>query len=175
MNKRGQIWISAALYTAMGIILIGLILSVGMPFVNKVKMRNTLLQTKNVMYDMDKLIRDVWNEGLGSRRPIFIEIKEGQFVIDEVDDKITWSVIASDKLGIEPDLDPMEEGNLLISSIQLGEGFNIKLELDYKDNIELKTTAGTETLSGAYNLVIEHTTDCGDKAECVKIREAGIV
>ena len=37
MNKKGQVWISAALYTALGVILVTLILSVGMPFVDKLK------------------------------------------------------------------------------------------------------------------------------------------
>src|SRR3989344_9073841 len=106
MNKKGDIWISAALYTAIGIILIGLVLSVGMPFINKVKMRNTMLQTKEVMYNMDNVIREVWNEGLGSRRPIFVEIQEGDFLIYDKDgaipnkNKIIWSVISEDKLGI---------------------------------------------------------------------------
>ena len=45
-SKKGDIWISAALYTALGLILITVILSVGMPFVNKIKDRNTVLQTK---------------------------------------------------------------------------------------------------------------------------------
>ena len=180
MNKKGDIWISAALYTAIGIILIGLVLSVGMPFINKVKMRNTLLQTKEVMYNMDNVIREVWNEGLGSRRPIFVEIQEGDFLIDEINDKISWSVISEDKLGIEPNIE-IHEGNLVIKSDQLGQGYNIQLWLDYVDReanpdqviIDLKTTAGTKQISGSYNLVIEHAdaTKCGS-GECVLIREA---
>ena len=178
MNKKGDIWISAALYTAIGIILIGLVLSVGMPFINKVKMRNTMLQTKEVMYNMDNVIREVWNEGLGSRRPIFVEIQEGDFLIDEINDKISWSVISEDKLGIEPGAQKgqmvIHEGNLEIESIQLGQGYQIELRLDYKgSNIPLITTAGTKQLSGAYNLVIEQTSDCGTTADrCIKIREA---
>jgi len=184
MNKKGDIWISAALYTAIGIILIGLVLSVGMPFINKVKMRNTLLQTKEVMYNMDNVIREVWNEGLGSRRPIFVEIQEGDFIIyddttsGDNKDIIVWSVISEDKLGIEPGAQKgqmvIHEGNLEIESIQLGQGYQIELRLDYKgSNIPLITTAGTKQLSGAYNLVIEQTSDCGTTADrCIKIREA---
>jgi len=170
MNKQGQIWISAALYTALGIILIGLVLSVGMPFIGKIQMRNTLKQTEKVMFDIDKIIREVWNEGLGSKRPIFVEIQEGDFLISSKE--ITWTIISEDKLGIEPDLledKKIRRGNLIISSTQLGQGYEIELKLEY-DAITLEPTSETMQLSGGYNLVIEKA-DCVG-VDCVKIKVA---
>ena len=166
MNKKGQIWISAALYTALGIILIGLVLSVGMPFIGKIQMRNTLKQTEKVMFDIDEVIREVWNEGLGSKRPIFVEIQEGDFVINE--DEITWTIISEDKLGIEPET-TIKKGNLEIYSKQLGQGYEIELKLKY-DAITLQTDSETSQLSGGYNLVIEKV-NCGTDM-CVKIKVA---
>lgn len=164
MSKRGDIWISAALYTALGIIMVTLILSVGMPFVNKLKERNTVLQTKNVIYEMDNVIRAVYNEGFGSRRPLFVEIGEGDFLIDNVNDKISWKIVSDEKLGIEPNVgkkcdDPgalvIKEGNLNICSEQLGQGYEIELYLDYRDDgIDIESSL--RLLSGKYNLVIEH-------------------
>ncbi|MEK6856829.1 MAG: hypothetical protein AABX49_02320 [Nanoarchaeota archaeon] len=169
MNKKGDIWISAALYTALGVIMITLILSVGMPFVNKLKERNTVLQTKNVMYEMDSVIRAVYNEGFGSRRPLFVEIGEGDFSIDDVNERISWKVISEEKLGIEPDLpNPIEEGNLKIKSKSLGQGYEIELYLDYKDEVNIKSSL--KLLSGKYNLRVEHTyTD----ADYVEIKDSG--
>ena len=86
MKKTGQIWISAALYTALGVILVTLILSVGLPFVDKLKTRNTVLQTKDVLYSFDSTVRAVYLEGLGSRRPLFVDIGEGDFLIDSQND-----------------------------------------------------------------------------------------
>ncbi len=168
MNKKGDIWISAALYTALGVIMVTLILSVGMPFVNKLKERNTVLQTKNVMYEMDGVIRAVYNEGFGSRRPLFVEIGEGDFLIDEVNERISWKVVSDEKLGIEPDLqNPIEEGNLKIKSKRLGQGYEIELYLDYQGEINIKS--GLKLLSGKYNLRIEHIyTD----ADYVEIKES---
>ncbi len=169
MNNRGDIWISAALYTAIGVIMVTLILSVGMPFVNKLKARNTVLQTKNVLYEFDSAIRSVYNEGFGSRRPLFVEIGEGDFTIDGVNERISWKIISDEKLGIEPDLPkPIEEGNLKISSRSLGQGFEIELFLDYNGNIDIESNL--KLLSGKYNLVIEHTYDTKDY---VNIRESG--
>ena len=169
MNKKGDIWISAALYTAIGVIMVTLILSVGMPFVNKLKARNTVLQTKNVLYEFDSTIRSVYNEGFGSRRPLFVEIGEGDFTIDNVNEKISWKTISEEKLGIEPDLaKPIEEGNLKINSRSLGQGYEIELFLDYKDEIDIESSL--KLLSGKYNLVIEHVYDTKDY---VNIRESG--
>lgn len=166
-RKRGQIWVSAALYTALGVILVTLILSVGMPFVNKLKARNTVLQTKNVLYDLDNVIRTVNNEGFGSKRPVFVDIGEGNFEIKDRDavgkrNRIEWTFVSEEKLGIEPDLGkPIEEGNLKIESKSLGQGYEIKLYLDYEESIELESNL--KVLSGKYNLVVEHKlSDAGE-------------
>src|SRR3989344_4282143 len=155
-SKKGDLWISAALYTALGVILVTLILSVGMPFVNKLKERNTVLQTKNVLYEFDAAIREVFGEGFGSRRPLFVDIGEGDFTINDVTDRIEWSFISEEKLGIEPGVE-IKEGNLKIFSEQLGQGYRIKLYLDYKDNINIELgNVNLKILSGKYNLVFEH-------------------
>ncbi|MBI2105539.1 hypothetical protein HYT56_01745 [Candidatus Woesearchaeota archaeon] len=166
-NKRGDLWISAALYTALGIILVTLILSVGMPFVNKLKERNTILQTKNVIYEFDAAIREVYGEGFGSRRPLFVEISEGDFAIDELNDVVEWSFITEEKLGIEPDVE-IKEGNLRIFSEKLGQGYKIRLYLDYGNNIDLELgNANLKTLSGKYNLIFLHKDN-----DAVEIRES---
>ena len=170
MNKKGQVWISAALYTALGVILVTLILSVGMPFVDKLKARNTILQTKGVMYDFDEIIRTVNLEGLGSRRPLYVDIGEGDFLIDSENDKLIWSFFAEDQLGIEPDLlNPIKEGNLNIQSTSLGQGYRIELFLDYSnENVDIEAL-NLKLLSGKYNLVAEHRYETSD---FVEIREA---
>src|SRR3989344_4507464 len=166
-SKKGDLWISAALYTALGVILVTLILSVGMPFVNKLKERNTVLQTKNVLYDFDNVIRTVNLEGLGSRRPLFVDIGEGEFSIDSKNEKIIWTFVSDDKLGIEPDLpNPIKEGNLNIKSTSLGQGYRIELFLEY-DNVNIDAP-NLKLLSGKYNLVIEHRYGTED---FVEIRE----
>jgi hypothetical protein len=176
-RKKGQIWVSAALYTALGLILITVILSVGMPFVNKIKERNTILQTKNVLFELDKVIREVDLEGVGSRRPFFIEIQEGELSINDltVDETITWMLISEDKLGIESgenvgDSGPrIDEGNLKIQSNRVGQGYEINLWLDFKTNgINIKSDL--DKLSGQYNLVIEHKKSSAE-GDYVEIKE----
>lgn len=174
--KKGQIWISAALYTALGLILITVILSVGMPFVNKITDRNTVLQSKNILLEMDKIIREVELEGVGSRRPFFVEIQEGDFLIQGEDsiDQIGWTVISEEKLGIESgetvgQLGPLiEEGNLKIQSTRVGQGYSIRMWIDYKEN-SIDIESNLKQLSGQYNLIIEHRQNSGQ--DYVEIKE----
>ncbi len=176
-NKRGQIWISAALYTALGVILVTLILSVGMPFVNKLKARNTVLQTKNVMYEFDGVIREVYGEGYGSKRPLFVDIGEGEFIVNTIVDKISWNIFSEDKLGIEATKEGeppliIQEGNLNLKSIELGQGYQIEMFLDYGSSIDLRSKDGLEKeeiLSGQYNLVVVHNHD--GSVDYVEIKE----
>ena len=177
-SKKGQIWVSAALYTALGLILITVILSVGMPFVNKIKDRNTVLQTKNILLEMDKLIREVGVEGVGSRRPFFVDIEEGDFFINDegAKEEIRWSFISKDKLGIESgsnvgDKGPLiTEGSLNLQSTKVGQGFEINLWVEYKNGIVRNIESDLTQLSGQYNLIIEHREEGG--SDLVNIEEA---
>ena len=66
--KKGQIWVSAILYLALGLIIIGLILGIAMPLVNKMRDRNKFIQTKTLLVDLNENIVAVINEGPGSKR-----------------------------------------------------------------------------------------------------------
>ncbi len=179
LNSKGQIWISAALYIALGLILITVILSVGTPFINKIKDRNTVLQTKNVLLEMDNLIREVSFEGVGSRRPFFVDIEEGEFLINNLPAKeeIRWTIISKDKLGIESGEEvntwgpEIEEGNLHIRSKRVGQGYEINLWVSYKGGVVDDIETEVKQLSGGHNLVIEHK-EKEDGSDYVLIREA---
>ena len=82
--KKGEIWISAVLYTAIGIVAMTLILAAGIPLINKIKDRNTFAQTKELMYVFDESIRTVISEGLGSQRELSpFNIQRGDLYINE--------------------------------------------------------------------------------------------
>ena len=59
--------------------------------------------------------------------------------------------------------------------MQLGEGYNIELKLDYSGSLNLRTEAETKQLSGTSNLIIEHSRGeekCGSDVDCVLIKVA---
>ena len=157
MLKRGDIWVSAVLYIALGMIVITIILGAGLPLINKMRDRNTVLQTKTVMYSIDDNIKEVASEGPGSKRFLSpINIEGGNLNINETE--ITWSMKTGNKL-MEPNIE-FEEGALILSldetSISKEYMANIKLRYDNIAILNLESEYGNP-FSGTYSLLIEHS------------------
>ena len=162
MKKKGDIWISAALYFGLGIIVITIILSAGMPVINKLRDKNTVIQTKDLMFKLDNNIRSVIRGGAGEQRYVELEIKKGEFVIDQNAEKIKWTMesrILLSQPGVK-----IEEGNLIIlteNSNVVGE-YITELSLDYSniDGSGLKGDikyTGTSVITGLNKLLIKNT------------------
>src|SRR3990167_9519809 len=92
-NKKGDIWISAVLYFGLGIVVLSLILAAGLPVINKLRDKNIIIQTKDIMFSLDNLIRDVARSGAGEQRAVNLDIKKGQFLINNNHDTINWIII----------------------------------------------------------------------------------
>ena len=75
MNKKGDVWISAILYFGIGIVVITIILAAGLPVINRLRDKNVIIQTKQVMHTIDDNIREVIREGPGSQRVVTISAK----------------------------------------------------------------------------------------------------
>src|SRR3989344_5316859 len=91
--KKSMIWISAVLYIALGIAAISLVLAAGLPLINNLKDKNTIIETKEIMFTIDNTIRQVLSEAPGSRRTLYLEIQKGNLYIDEDgNNKIIWTM-----------------------------------------------------------------------------------
>jgi len=167
--RNGQIWISAVLYLALGIIILTIVLAAGMPVIKNMKDKYTLTQTKEIMVTLDDNIRTVYSEGPGSQRPVKIEIGKGDFLIDDEEDLINWSFISS--LQISELNKEIKEDNLIIftSSTGIEDQYKTDLRLDYSGILDLQYEATTATLSGTHRLLITNTG--GDPSPIIKISE----
>ncbi len=173
MKKRGFIWISAVLYIALGIVAISLVMTAGLPLINKMRDRNTILQTKDLMHTIDTYIWKVRSEGVGSRR--FLEpviIKGGKLFIDKDNNKIWWEIKTKTKIMEaceEGNYDPectQSEGNLkqYAHFTKIAGEYLISLVLDYGsgdiENVDIdisgEYTSGS-ALVGKYALSIENS------------------
>ena len=169
--KRGQIWISAVLYIALGLLLITLVLSAGVPVINKLRDRNAYAETKELMFTIDNNIRTVSTEGPGSKRFLSpLNIDRGELVIDVENDQITWSMRSKFKpleLGTV-----FQEGSLLLFLNQSEEEneFVLNLKLDYfpTNNITLDSSFGNPFV-GTYSMSIEHTGNYVGEKPTIKI------
>src|SRR3989344_2132365 len=87
-----EIWVSAVLYVAIGTVVLTIILAAGLPVINKLRDKNTIVQTKNAMHELDDTIRTVVNEGPGSQRLRTLDFRSGELAIDQNIDKISWKM-----------------------------------------------------------------------------------
>lgn len=163
MAKKGQTWISAILYLALGLVVIGIILGVALPVVSNVRDRNTYIQTKELMVGIDKNVMEVMNEGPGSRRflsPLAVE-KGALYIAPAKEnandpDRLIWRFKTKSKL-MEPDIE-FKEGNLklkLAKTIVVDE-YEQSITIEYANaNIKLVSKLANPFV-GTYSMVIEN-------------------
>ncbi|MEK6862083.1 MAG: hypothetical protein AABY07_09035 [Nanoarchaeota archaeon] len=154
--KKAEIWISAVLYMALGVILLSVILAVGVPAVNKARDKAAITQTKEVFVKLDQNIRAVYNEGPGSQRPVQIEIGRGQFSIDNTNEEISWELETQSLLS-QPGI-PIQEGNLIVltQETSIKENYLVILKLNYLSTLDINYL-GSGTFTGSRNFLIQNT------------------
>ena len=159
MNAKGQIWVSAVLYVAIGVIVLSLLLTAAVPLINKMKDRNTVVNTKDVLFTIDETIKTVATEGPGSQRELTpLVMKAGQLVIDEKSDRISWS-LETNAVITEPDTE-IEEGavTLLLESTPIVDKYVMHVNLTYLTLVDLKLISNYQNpFSGTYSMSIRHT------------------
>jgi hypothetical protein len=154
MYKKGDIWISAILYFALGVVLLSIILAAGLPAINRMKDDFTVKQTKDLMINLDGNIRTVYHEGPGSQRIVNLDIGRGEFLIKEDQEVVEWSIESSaliSEVGIE-----IQEGNLFILTEEshVSEKYIVNLKLNYTGVDINLTYGGPEKLFGEVGLSI---------------------
>ncbi len=158
------------LYIALGTIVVTMLLVAGMPVINKIRDRNIILQSKDVMLGINNAVRTVVREGPGSQRSIIIDIGKGNLAIDDNLDEVIWSM-ESKTIFTEPEI-PVREGDLqlLTEKSNIAGSYNIKIELSY-NTIDLRL-AGNNNLVGRHNLIIRNNgVDASNSKIIVEIKE----
>ncbi len=157
--KQGDIWVSAVLYIGIGIVAITFILGAAIPLIEGLKDKNTVTETKNLMYVLDKNIREVANEGPGSQRELSpFRITKGNFYIDDEDsDDLNWS-LKTKAFIVENDA-TVKEGFIEISSqaTNIDDENMASLGVHYdKIDITLESDLKNPFL-GTYSILVKNT------------------
>jgi len=76
MKKRGQVWIETVTYTLVAFILIGLILSFVKPKIEELQDQAIIEQSTLILKEIDSIISEVKEEGIGNKRKIEISLKK---------------------------------------------------------------------------------------------------
>ncbi len=157
-RMRGQIWISAILYFALAIIILSLVLAAGVPLVNQLKDRNTVAETKNILFTIDEAIQIVVREGPGSQRELSpLSLTAGQLFIEEVNDTIRWELETSAQV-MEVNV-PIKEGvlDLFLKQTVVKNNYILLVERKYENSvdIDLESQYGSP-FSGRFSMLVTH-------------------
>ena len=171
--KRGDTWISSVLYILLGLIVISILLASFLPLIDKMKDKNTFIQTKVLMSGLDDTIKETL-EGVGSQREFFLDIQKGEFQIDSDKEEIRWKLITKARL-LEPKVDDeknvFKEGDLTVFA-DTSEGYALNVVLNYgKINIDLDTKPKILNLKGQSKLIIKNEgNDGGNTIISIKVQ-----
>lgn len=154
MNTKADIWISAILYMGLGVIILTLVLTAGIPVINKIRDKNTAIDTENLMLSLDDKIRAVYSEGPGSRRPFRFDIRKGIFIINDATETITWTFETSALLS-EPGIE-IPKGNLVLITKETGtkNEYVSSFVLNYTNILDITLQSNSNEFTGANNLFV---------------------
>lgn len=193
-RKKGDVWISAVLYMALGVIVLTIVLAAGVPMIQKMKDKNSFAQAKTVFYTVNDNMKEVINEGPGSRRFMSpFEIKTGEFNVNEENNQIIWSMKTQAKM-MEPSYyftdKPMEEdptcegivgtgipcfreGDLYLfaQETNIVDEYIANLKLSYNGIAHLQLDSPfSGPFAGSYSFTIEHTGTYEDDLPIIKLK-----
>lgn len=112
MSRKGQVWVSALLYTLVAAVSIAFILQAGMPLIEGMRDRSVFNKMKSQMLVLDQQIQQVASEGKGSQRSMSFEIAQGSVLLDE--QGFRWKMETNARI-VEP-RSSYQVGNMIISA-----------------------------------------------------------
>jgi len=172
MHRKGQVWISAVIYIGLGVVAITILVTAGVPLINKMRDRNTFIQTKELIQTIDRAITDIVSEGPGSRRHLDVVVRKGKLFFREFDrDTILWKM-QTRAIVQEPNSE-IQEGNVKLNFTAhplLVDEYEAKIILDYFERKNIKLTFNgniqgmSQPLEGKVSITLTHNgIDTGNK------------
>ncbi len=158
MKKKGQVWVETVTYTLIAFILIGLVLAFVKPKIDELQDKATIDQSLNVLQQIDSIVNEVYQSGVGNKRVLDLTLSQGTLTINSSSDSIDFlfkGTYMYSELG-----KVYMDGNFKIITTQSGSEYTVYIERDYP-NFNLtyngKKTSGVITgSSSSYNLIVSN-------------------
>ncbi len=130
-NKKGQIWVETVIYTLIGLALIGIVLAIATPQINKLKEKRIVEQSIGSLSVFDDTIKEALEDGEENRRVIKeFGLKKGEFYIDGNRESIY--LILKDFTKPYSEVGAIiNQGSVLVKTESAGKKYNILLYLNY--------------------------------------------
>src|SRR3989344_6810533 len=90
MKKQGQVWVETVTYTLVAFVLIGLILAFVKPKIDELQDKALIEQSLNVLKQVDSIINEVYQDGVGNKRLVEVLLKKGELTVDSGNDSLLF-------------------------------------------------------------------------------------
>lgn len=134
-DRRAQVWVETAIYTLIGLTIIGVILAGVKPQIDKMKDKIVIEQSMQALEEINQKITES-KVANGNRRIVEVKIGKGELLIDASRNTITWTILSKkeySELNKEIGL-----GSLNITTKTPGP-YTVELKLSPLADIEIET------------------------------------
>jgi len=135
MRRKAQIWVETAIYALIGLTIIGIVLAIATPAIDRYKDKIVIEQTIAALEGLNSKILEVGGTK-GSVRIVEFRVKNGELVIDSATDKISY-VLKESRLEYSEPGTEIKQGEVYIKTETNGKKYDISLVLKYGENIDL--------------------------------------
>ena len=162
LGKKAQVWIETVIYTLIILTLIGVVLAISIPVIEKQKDKAIIQNSVNSLNEFDSTILNIKRAGISNVREINLNIGEGKFKVDGVNDKLIFEILKSSYAYSEPGITVNLVGTNMKSETKKNGGkYDVKLTLSYNNtaNITINDLDELKEYSPApipYVFFIEH-------------------
>ncbi|MBU2562119.1 MAG: hypothetical protein KKF68_00460 [Nanoarchaeota archaeon] len=152
IQTRGQVWVETVIYTLIGFMIIGAVLSVAKPKIEEIRDKTVIEQSRGILEDINMILISIVQGGAGNKRVIELGVRKGSLEIDGVSDKLIFEIDNSRYTYSQPG-ENITSGSVIINTEKIGE-YNVitltsnyggKYNITYNGKDELKTLSKAST------------------------------
>lgn len=159
MQKKGDVWVSSVLYILISLAVLSLVLVSVQPIINKNRDKTAVLQSQEILKEIDSTIQDVTN-AQGTTLNIDVKLSRGYLTINSSLDEVSWQLQDSAYQYSQENrtINITNDGKLKAITTKQGKNWNTKLWLEYnKYNITYSGQETTRVLTeGEYQVTIRN-------------------
>ncbi|MBU0894944.1 MAG: hypothetical protein KKF48_03520 [Nanoarchaeota archaeon] len=134
-KTRGQIWVETVIYTLIALVMIGLVLSFVKPKIDEMQDRAIIEQSITIMENIDTIILELDEGGLGNKRLVELGLRKGVLKIDSENDKIVFEMDSKDMYS-QPGED-ISYGTLVVHTEKIGNSNKVTLTRTYNNTYNI--------------------------------------
>ena len=165
-GTKAQVWVETVTYTLIAFVMIGLVLSFAKPKIEEYQDKIITEQSVKMLKEIDLIISEVSEEGIGNKRKIELGLKKGSIEIIPENDSLIFTM-KTRHIYSEPE-EKYVEGALTILTKEKGTFNDLTMRMNYSSiyNITFDLKESSKTISSSptpYNVFISNNgNDGGD-------------